>query len=114
MPLGEVDHKEEKCQGGGEFERAQEKGNDIGADGRTAGMGHKAGETRGRGQQRPQPPRWRRAVGPGREKQALRQKQQGEKTHKSEEHTSELQSLMRISYAVFCLKKKNKKLKTNK
>src|SRR3546814_4540443 len=26
---------------------------------------------------------------------------------KSEEHTSELQSLMRISYAVFCLKKKN-------
>src|SRR3546814_4676199 len=27
--------------------------------------------------------------------------------HKSEEHTSELQSLMRISYAVFCLKKKN-------
>src|SRR3546814_4726927 len=29
--------------------------------------------------------------------------------HRSEEHTSELQSLMRISYAVFCLKKKNKK-----
>src|SRR3546814_6311956 len=28
---------------------------------------------------------------------------------KSEEHTSELQSLMRISYAVFCLKKKNQK-----
>src|SRR3546814_1330731 len=33
---------------------------------------------------------------------------------RSEEHTSELQSLMRISYAVFCLKKKNKKTrKTN-
>src|SRR3546814_16400711 len=31
---------------------------------------------------------------------------------RSEEHTSELQSLMRISYAVFCLKKKNK-LKTH-
>src|SRR3546814_9349008 len=31
---------------------------------------------------------------------------------RSEEHTSELQSLMRISYAVFCLKKK-KQLKTN-
>src|SRR3546814_15872504 len=31
---------------------------------------------------------------------------------RSEEHTSELQSLMRISYAVFCLKKKNRK-KTN-
>src|SRR3546814_10507674 len=29
---------------------------------------------------------------------------------RSEEHTSELQSLMRISYAVFCLKKKNKRL----
>src|SRR3546814_6505315 len=28
---------------------------------------------------------------------------------RSEEHTSELQSLMRISYAVFCLQKKNKK-----
>src|SRR3546814_3963316 len=28
-------------------------------------------------------------------------------TVRSEEHTSELQSLMRISYAVFCLKKKN-------
>src|SRR3546814_1358570 len=32
---------------------------------------------------------------------------------RSEEHTSELQSLMRISYAVFCLKKKNKKTKTH-
>src|SRR3546814_10690634 len=31
---------------------------------------------------------------------------------RSEEHTSELQSLMRISYAVFCLKKKNKKQRT--
>src|SRR3546814_1738607 len=30
-------------------------------------------------------------------------------TMRSEEHTSELQSLMRISYAVFCLKKKNYK-----
>src|SRR3546814_1814389 len=31
---------------------------------------------------------------------------------RSEEHTSELQSLMRISYAVFCLKKKNTLLKS--
>src|SRR3546814_1419941 len=31
---------------------------------------------------------------------------------RSEEHTSELQSLMRISYAVFCLKKKNTKTQT--
>src|SRR3546814_1913677 len=30
-----------------------------------------------------------------------------ERCARSEEHTSELQSLMRISYAVFCLKKKN-------
>src|SRR3546814_1503197 len=34
---------------------------------------------------------------------------------RSEEHTSELQSLMRISYAVFCLKKKrNRKKKSNR
>src|SRR3546814_6978265 len=31
---------------------------------------------------------------------------------RSEEHTSELQSLMRISYAVFCLKNKNKSINT--
>src|SRR3546814_1925671 len=33
---------------------------------------------------------------------------------RSEEHTSELQSLMRISYAVFCLKKKKKKTRNHK
>src|SRR3546814_3407155 len=33
-------------------------------------------------------------------------------TGRSEEHTSELQSLMRISYAVFCLKKKKNKTRT--
>src|SRR3546814_1171920 len=32
---------------------------------------------------------------------------------RSEEHTSELQSLMRISYAVFCMKKKTTKTNTN-
>src|SRR3546814_6790221 len=32
---------------------------------------------------------------------------------RSEEHTSELQSLMRISYAVFCLKKKTKEPRAN-
>src|SRR3546814_2233222 len=36
------------------------------------------------------------------------------KPSRSEEHTSELQSLMRISYAVFCLKKKKKKTKREK
>src|SRR3546814_6349022 len=35
------------------------------------------------------------------------------KIQRSEEHTSELQSLMRISYAVFCLKKKNAYLRPN-
>src|SRR3546814_2650667 len=37
----------------------------------------------------------------------------GDAERRSEEHTSELQSLMRISYAVFCLKKKKKKKNTN-
>src|SRR3546814_6344546 len=37
----------------------------------------------------------------------------GEPTIRSEEHTSELQSLMRISYAVFCLKKKKENKKNN-
>src|SRR3546814_3685866 len=35
-----------------------------------------------------------------------RPRHRGERAGRSEEHTSELQSLMRISYAVFCLKKK--------
>src|SRR3546814_6951407 len=35
------------------------------------------------------------------------------KQERSEEHTSELQSLMRNSYAVFCLKKKNKNIIKN-
>src|SRR3546814_3015840 len=34
--------------------------------------------------------------------------QLGSLCHRSEEHTSELQSLMRLSYSVFCLKQKNK------
>src|SRR3546814_8495183 len=42
--------------------------------------------------------------GLGEDAQALRPDALG----RSEEHTSELQSLMRISYAVFCLKKKTK------
>src|SRR3546814_1030895 len=36
------------------------------------------------------------------------------KSYRSEEHTSELQSLMRIPYAVFCLKKKNNNSKNNR
>src|SRR3546814_1033440 len=37
-----------------------------------------------------------------------------QRLRRSEEHTSELQSLMRISYAVFCLKKKNNNTTNNK
>src|SRR3546814_4979059 len=40
---------------------------------------------------------------------ALAPDRHGSGTNRSEEHTSELQSLMRISYAVFCLKKKREK-----
>src|SRR3546814_14241951 len=45
------------------------------------------------------PARWRRQAATG---------GRSPPADRSEEHTSELQSLMRISYAVFCLKKKNK------
>src|SRR3546814_7938047 len=38
----------------------------------------------------------------------------GRRRPRSEEHTSELQSLMRISYAVFCLKKKKQRKSDNK
>src|SRR3546814_2355232 len=40
-------------------------------------------------------------------------REQADRRHRSEEHTSELQSLMRISYAVFCLKKKTKDQQLN-
>src|SRR3546814_5921994 len=43
------------------------------------------------------------------ERLSLESVRAGADTDRSEEHTSELQSLMRISYAVFCLKKKNHK-----
>src|SRR3546814_4349267 len=59
----------------------------------------------------------RRPVGGGDHHHAAREEgfKQAAEDHgigdvRSEEHTSELQSLMRISYAVFCLKKKNPKL----
>src|SRR3546814_5778149 len=39
--------------------------------------------------------------------QTVKEKAPPDRSGRSEEHTSELQSLMRISYAVFCLKKKN-------
>src|SRR3546814_19764555 len=41
------------------------------------------------------------------ERRRVQVRECGAKVGRSEEHTSDLQSLMRISYAVFCLKKKN-------
>src|SRR3546814_2950949 len=49
---------------------------------------------------------------PRRRKSLFHPKFQIRKMKRSEEHTSELQSLMRISYAVFCLKQKNKRKNT--
>src|SRR3546814_8591443 len=43
----------------------------------------------------------------------LLMREDSKKMIRSEEHTSELQSLMRISYAVFCLKKKTTKQQEN-
>src|SRR3546814_6955770 len=43
----------------------------------------------------------------------LRVRATATKLFRSEEHTSELQSLMRISYEVFCLNKKNNQIQTN-
>src|SRR3546814_6536169 len=51
---------------------------------------------------RPAPPHPTDPIHPGHHRAAL----DGARPTRSEEHTSELQSLMRISYAVFCLKKK--------
>src|SRR3546814_5389068 len=51
-----------------------------------------------------------RALSIGRSRRHLHaaiEQQSGADRPRSEEHTSELQSLMRLSYAVFCLKKKN-------
>src|SRR3546814_246668 len=51
-------------------------------------------------------PRRRDVLHGRRRRHRNRQRAAGGEHHRSEEHTSELQSLMRISYAVFCLKKK--------
>src|SRR3546814_7337919 len=51
-------------------------------------------------------PRYRRALGTTRAAAVVLHAEHADA--RSEEHTSELQSLMRISFAVFCLKKKNK------
>src|SRR3546814_6964541 len=66
------------------------------------------GEGRGRGARRPDRARDRKtAVGSAHRGRIGREQGRYFGQGRSEEHTSELQSLMRISYAVFCLKKKN-------
>src|SRR3546814_3671866 len=54
------------------------------------------------------PPTPRRSLAVAAEQVAVGAHRVGLIPARSEEHTSELQSLMRISYAVFCLKKKNR------
>src|SRR3546814_4678469 len=54
----------------------------------------------------------RQSLRPERDRACAPDQARKQEQRRSEEHTSELQSLMRISYAVFCLKKK--KMKTNK
>src|SRR3546814_2490544 len=49
-------------------------------------------------------------LGPMPRRRIVRPDENASKTIRLEEHTSELQSLMRISYAVFCLKKKIQKI----
>src|SRR3546814_10869951 len=79
-------------------------------------LDRRAGEAAGAVRRRPGVSPWsrnrRRRVAVGKEegmdKSEISRVQKYLRDKRSEEHTSELQSLMRISYAVFCLKKKNK------
>src|SRR3546814_2687997 len=56
----------------------------------------------------------RQYVPSGRREPILRRVWQASCRNRSEEHTSELQSLMRISYAVFCLKKKKNPIRNTR
>src|SRR3546814_3201088 len=71
-------------------------------------------ERRARGRPSPYASKGRAQVanGPRRSSSAAREELSAAFDKRSEEHTSELQSLMPISYAVFCLKKKNTKHNT--
>src|SRR3546814_8162032 len=67
---------------------------------------------------RRRPARLRRSSGPARSAhvpvaRAGSHPRRSQSSRRSEEHTSELQSLMRISYAVFCLQKKKKQKETS-
>src|SRR3546814_3088743 len=78
---------------------ARRLGQDQGSDEARPGRDH-------RGNQGVGPARPRRRGLPDRSEVELHAKGAARRPPRSEEHTSELQSLMRISYAVFCLKKK--------
>src|SRR3546814_10589415 len=56
----------------------------------------------------------REAAGDGHARDRIDRQRGGQHNGRSEEHTSELQSLMRISYDVFCLKKKKPKSKISR
>src|SRR3546814_3335548 len=73
--------------------------------------GDRRGERRGRSQVHPHGRPHILVDGSGRTQWYLDRAgyRRGDKGSRSEEHTSELQSLMRISYAVFCLQKKKSK-----
>src|SRR3546814_10045626 len=88
---------------------------------RGAGWGRMAGALFAGLRARPDAPRWASAVRRAQGRRLYRRVEYARRPRldavrddaRSEEHTSELQSLMRNSYAVFCLKKK-KKLHENK
>src|SRR3546814_2241087 len=86
----------------------QRRSSDLG------GRGHRR-DVRGRRTRRTQPggAAQRRQRGPARAARPVLPAARRRPDHRSEEHTSEIQSLMRISYAVFCLKKKTTTITTN-
>src|SRR3546814_4935767 len=77
---------------------------------RSRGRNPVPGRPRGQGRSFPPPPCCAAddALPGGAPRRRIRLGPASPARHRSEEHTSELQSLMRISYAVFCLKKKKK------
>src|SRR3546814_5036595 len=86
------------------FDISPDRGRRAGTRGGTAARRRRSGRPR-------EAPAIRRAGrrGAGNRRECVRPSRRRIATvRRSEEHTSELQSLMRISYAVFCLKKKNK------
>src|SRR3546814_9730404 len=90
-------------------DRAQEDHphiDEVGLLRRARGVGGSPGR---RGGDQPQKDCTRGSGGGGRQRPPRRRARAVRRQERSEEHTSELQSLMRISYAVFCLKNKKKK-----